>query len=84
MSNPNSNIAIHRFQRRHIFTDGHRCGGPCLRHEDFCYYHHATRHPKQAAPAHDSFLSPPNETGFTLPLLEDRSAIQHAIGQIMK
>ncbi len=36
-----------RYQCRHIFTDGHRCGSPCLRHEDFCYYHHTTRRPVQ-------------------------------------
>ena len=28
-----------RFQCRHIFTDGHRCGSPCLRGEEFCFYH---------------------------------------------
>jgi hypothetical protein len=32
-------------QCRHIFTDGHRCGSPCLRGEDLCYYHHTTRKP---------------------------------------
>ena len=27
-----------RYQCRHIFTDGHRCGSPCLRGEELCYY----------------------------------------------
>src|ERR1700716_2358259 len=34
-----------QYQCRHIFTDGHRCGSPCLRGEDLCYYHHTTRKP---------------------------------------
>ncbi len=77
------NFAIRRFQCRHIFTDGHRCGSPCLRGEDFCYYHHATRRPKLVGPAHDPYLNPPNETAFILPLLEDHSSIQQAIGTVM-
>jgi 2,3-bisphosphoglycerate-independent phosphoglycerate mutase len=73
-----------RFQCRHIFTDGHRCGSPCLRngnnhHEEFCYYHHTTRHPA---------LNPRSrrtrQTTFDLPLPEDRSAIQSAIGQVLR
>src|SRR5580698_1962305 len=36
-----------RYQCRHIFTGGHRCGSPCLRGEDFCYYHHTNRRPVQ-------------------------------------
>ena len=82
MPNGTTNFAIRRYQCRHIFTDGHRCGSPCLRDEDFCYYHHTTRRPKQAIP-HDPYNEPPNQTSFTLSIPEDRSAIQHAIGQIM-
>ena len=41
-----------QYQCRHIFTDGRRCASPCLRREEFCYYHHTTRKPvADAAPA---------------------------------
>ena len=72
-----------RFQCRHIFTDGRRCGSPCLRkpegHEDFCYYHHTSRRP-----AHIIGRSRRRTTTFTLPLLEDRSAVQHSISQVLQ
>jgi len=57
-----------RYQCRHIFTEGRRCGSPCLRHEEFCYYHHTTRRPvenphqRRARQAH-----------FDLPLPDDRA-----------
>ena len=87
-TNETHNFAIRRFQCRHIFTDGHRCGSPCLRGEDFCYYHHETRSAQhfrnQSNPLpHDPYNEPPNQTGFLLPLPEDHSSIQHAIGRIM-
>ena len=67
-----------QYQCRHIFTDGHRCSSPCLRREEFCYYHHNTRkpslHPRQRAAA-----APPS----TCPC-RDRSAIQHSIGQFLR
>src|SRR5438270_11513783 len=63
-----------RYQCRHIFTDGHRCGSPCLRGEHLCYYHHTTRKP--APRTHGS--------SFELPLPEDRSAIQASIGQVLQ
>ncbi len=72
-----------RFQCRHIFTDGRRCGSPCLRkpegHEDFCYYHHTSRRP---APCIGR--SRRRSTTFTLPLLADRSAVQHSISQVLQ
>jgi hypothetical protein len=65
-----------RYQCRHIFTDGHRCGSPALRAEDLCYYHHTTRKPaKQRRTRHST---------FEIPLPEDRSAIQHTIGQVLQ
>jgi hypothetical protein len=66
-----------RYQCRHIFTAGHRCGSPALRNEDFCYYHHTTRKP---APKNRPLA--PFE--FELPIPEDRAAIQQAIGQILQ
>jgi hypothetical protein len=68
-----------RFQCRHIFTDGHRCGSPCLRGEDLCYYHHTTR-----KPALHPRTSKARRAAFEIPLPEDRSAIQHSIGQVLQ
>jgi hypothetical protein len=68
-----------RYQCRHIFTDGHRCGSPCLRHEEFCYYHHTTRRPIEAPHARRA-----RQTHFDLPLPEDRSAIQCSIGEVLR
>jgi hypothetical protein len=66
-----------RYQCRHIFTDGHRCGSICLRGEPFCYYHHTTR-----KPAPRQTLG--SRASFDLPLPEDRSAIQASIGIILQ
>src|SRR6201999_4441604 len=68
-----------QYQCRHIFTDGRRCHSPCLRAEEFCYYHHTTRKP---------VANPQQRRGrrsaFDLPLPEDRSAIQSSIGQVLQ
>lgn len=68
-----------RFQCRHILTDGHRCGSPCLRQEDFCYYHHTTRRP---APPAGQIL--PSCQTFDLPIPDDRAAIQLSIGEVLR
>jgi hypothetical protein len=68
-----------RYQCRHIFTDGHRCGSPCLRGENLCYYHHTTRKPATHPRARRARCST-----FEIPLPEDRSAIQHSIGQVLQ
>ena len=68
-----------RFQCRHIHTSGQRCGSPCLRQEQFCYYHHTTRRPATNPRSRRS-----RQSGFTLPLPEDRSAIQASIGEILR
>src|SRR5580704_17231637 len=67
-----------RYQCRHIFTAGHRCGSPTLRNENFCYYHHTTRKP---APKNRRPLAP---FDLELPIPEDRAAIQQAIGQVLQ
>src|ERR1700730_8899856 len=81
-----------RYQCRHIFTGGHRCGSPALltetpqpdrTHEDFCYYHHTTRRPSRRATNLDDSGKAPDLTCFDLPLPEDRGAIQTAIGQVL-
>jgi hypothetical protein len=66
------------YQCRHIFADGHRCGSKSLRHEQFCYYHHATRKP---APRPEA--SPAAAT-FDLAFPEDRTAIQTSIGEVLR
>ena len=68
-----------RFQCRHIFTDGHRCGSACLRHEEFCYYHHTTRRPVENPRRRRS-----RQSQFDLPLPEDRTAIQSSIGEVLR
>jgi len=68
-----------RYQCRHIFTDGHRCGSPCLRGEDLCYYHRTTRRPATNPRTRRSRCAT-----FEIPLPEDRSAIQHTIGQVLQ
>ena len=70
---------LKRYQCRHIFTDGHRCGSPCLRSEHLCYYHHTTRRPAQNPRARRC-----RRSTFEIPLPEDRSAIQHTIGQVLQ
>ena len=71
-----------RFQCRHIFPDGHRCGSPCLRSEELCYYHHTTRRPIQDAAARKARLGT-----FEFPgpdQLADRSGILHAIALVLE
>jgi hypothetical protein len=69
-----------QYQCRHIFTDGHRCASPCLRQEEFCYYHHTTRKPI----ANPKQRSSRRCSSFHLPLPEDRSAIQASIGEVLQ
>jgi hypothetical protein len=68
-----------QYQCRHIFTDGHRCSSPCLRQEEFCYYHHTTRKPIANPEQRRS-----RRSTFHLPLPEDRSAIQSSIGEVLR
>jgi hypothetical protein len=78
MSQP-ANIEIKRYQCRHIFTDGHRCGSPCLKRKQFCYYHHTTRRP-----AGNSRARGPEQAEFDISIPEDRSAIQATIGEVLR
>jgi hypothetical protein len=68
-----------QYQCRHIFTDGRRCASPCLRQEEFCYYHHTTRKPIANPKQRRS-----RSSTFHLPLPEDRSAIQSSIGEVLQ
>jgi hypothetical protein len=85
-----------QYQCRHIFTDGRRCGSPTLRsphaHEPFCYYHHTTRGAASITRGAASITrrdpstpaSSDRRAAFTLPLPEDRSSIQHSLGQVLQ
>src|SRR5258705_1914840 len=68
-----------QYQCRHIFTDGHRCASPCLRQEEFCYYHHTSRRPVA-----DPRQRRSRRSTFHLALPEDRSAIQASIGEVLQ
>ena len=52
---------------------------PFLRGEAFCYYHHTTRRPIENPRQRRA-----RQSHFDLPLPEDRSAIQSAIGQVLQ
>ena len=70
-----------RYQCRHIFTDGHRCGSICLRGEEFCYYHHTTRKPAQNPRARRS-----RRSTFDLPVTDpnDRTGLQSTIVEVLR
>jgi hypothetical protein len=63
-----------RYLCRHIFTDGHRCGSPAIRRQNFCFYHRAAR-PAVSMNGRPSY--------FPMPLIGDRAAIQNAIFEIL-
>jgi hypothetical protein len=61
---------------RHIMPNGSKCSAPALRGKPYCYFH--TRlHAFAARP-----VSTPDEP-LKLPILEDRSAIQIALAQVL-
>ena len=68
-----------RYQCRHIFTDGHRCGSICLRGEEFCYYHHTTRKPAetQRPPQPPVHLRPTHRPN-------DRTGLQSTIVEVLR
>jgi hypothetical protein len=81
MHDTQSNLKPARFHCRHIFTDGLRCGSFCLRGEEFCYYHHNSRRP---VPIQELQHRKLHREEFRLPNLEDRSAIQAAISEVLQ
>src|SRR5438067_442481 len=76
--NPITCGATRRAQCCHILPDGHRCGSPALRHEQFCFYHHTSRG------------SAVDRLRGTLPRLPEahdlttRPGIQLAIGEVLQ
>ena len=85
---PANSFAGVRFQCRHIFTDGRRCGSPTLRspggHEPFCFYHHTTRRPASSQHRRHAPRTNRKQSAFTLPVPEDPSSIQLALGQVLQ
>jgi hypothetical protein len=62
---------------RHIMPNGVRCESPALKGKPFCYFHTRLHQvPRVTAPSAEEPLK--------LPLLEDRSAIQMAVTQILE
>jgi hypothetical protein len=61
---------------RHIKTDGNECKSPALRNQAFCYYHTRLRRTVKA----DNSAS---DQSLQLPVLEDNSAIQLALTQVL-
>jgi hypothetical protein len=70
-----------RYRCRHIHAAGHQCGSPALRHEHFCYYHHATRRP---APPAGKFRHLDAAEPFVLPVVvEDRTSALLVASQLL-
>src|SRR5579863_2137337 len=78
-SNPVT-ITQKRYQCRHIHAEGHQCGSPALRNEQFCYHHHTTRRTRPAAgklrhlDAHEP---------FELPVVEDLASALSVASQLL-
>jgi hypothetical protein len=66
---------------RHIYTIGRRCGSPCLRGEEFCYYHHTNR-PRPPMAGSDQFFAGPDT--FEIASFEDHPAIQLTLLEIAR
>ncbi len=60
----------------HVQPNGHPCGSPALRGEQFCYYHHPTRSRPRA------HGRKPKPTVFHLPTLQNRPSIQRALAKV--
>ena len=69
-----------RMQCRHILASGLRCGSPALKAENFCYYHHTTRRPLSRPEVQERRG---HQSTFALPSLEDRTAVQLALGEVL-
>jgi len=68
-----------RLRCRHILTSGLRCQSPCLRQQEFCYFHHTTRRPVAAPRKRRS-----RSSTFELAHPEDRDTIQTSIGEVLR
>jgi hypothetical protein len=71
-----------RYQCRHVFPSGQRCGSPALRHQPLCYWHQSTRRP--VAELAERHACRNSVSSFHIDIPDDRSAIQLAIGTILQ
>ena len=72
-------ITQKRFQCRHVHATGRQCGSAALRKEQFCYFHHTTRHTKKTGGFRYLDATEP----FELPIVEDRASALSAAAQIL-
>ncbi len=61
---------------RHIMSSGARCASPSLQGTPYCYYHTRQHKVVKTRPA-------PADGQLQLPILEDRSAVQLALSQVL-
>ena len=66
------------FECRHIMPNGARCHSPALRGTHYCYFH-----PRLHRQANQPRTTLTGAEPLKLPILEDRSAIQVALSQIL-
>jgi len=71
-----------RYQCRHVFPSGQRCGSPALRQQPLCYWHQSTR--RSVTELAERHACRNAVTSFHLDIPDDRSAIQLAIGTILQ
>ncbi|HEX3570879.1 MAG TPA: hypothetical protein VHU44_08655 [Acidobacteriaceae bacterium] len=64
-----------RYLCRHVHTNGHRCGSPALRAQNFCYYHDRTRLPNAPLAGRIGI--------FKMQPIDDRDAIQIALYDVL-
>jgi hypothetical protein len=63
---------------RHIKASGNKCESPALKDKAYCYYHH-----RAYARSHRA-VDPHGASRLEIPLLEDRSAVQMALSEVVE
>ena len=62
-----------------IMPDGHQCGSPAMRGQDYCYYHHPSRQPK----IRTQLTRYPNLDPEILPNIETPEGIQQTLAAVL-
>jgi hypothetical protein len=70
-------------QCRHLRANGVQCRAHRVWKEDYCFFHLHHRTPHGMAKRSEDPPPPPPKNGIEIPLLEDLSAIQIAIGRVL-
>ena len=63
-----------------IMPDGHQCGSPALRGQDYCYFHHPSRKPRTRQPR----TRYPNLDLETLPNIYSHEGIQQTLSAVLQ